>query len=64
MSISLTTIKSYAGTGGILLNAQQTGLESAGFCLWDVCAKGLCRHMQKRPLGPTGSRCQLGEMSV
>ncbi len=31
MSISLTTIKSYAGTGGILLNAQQTGLESAGF---------------------------------
>ncbi len=31
MSISLTTINSYAGTGGILLNAQQTGLESAGF---------------------------------
>ncbi len=31
MSISLNTIKSYAGTGGILLNAQQTGLESAGF---------------------------------
>ena len=31
MSISLNTIKSYAGTGGILLNAQQTGLESVGF---------------------------------
>ena len=31
MSISLSTINSYAGTGGVLLNAQQTGLESAGF---------------------------------
>ena len=31
MSISLNTINSYAGTGGILLNAQQTGLESVGF---------------------------------
>ncbi len=31
MSISLSTINGYAGAGGILLNAQQTGLESAGF---------------------------------
>ena len=31
MSFSLNAINSYAGNGGILLNAQQTGLESAGF---------------------------------
>ena len=31
MCISLKTIKNYAGSGGVLLNAQQTGLESAGF---------------------------------
>ena len=29
--ISLSTITSYTGANGVLLNAQQTGLESAGF---------------------------------
>ena len=31
MSISLATITGYAGSGRIILNAQQTGIESAGF---------------------------------
>jgi hypothetical protein len=31
MSISLQTITAYSGSGGILLNAQGTGLESVGF---------------------------------